>query len=117
MAQINQTQKVKLMMQTKKIPNIHGLVEKVDYDAKLTDIKQNTQYQWLKYYVALTAVENKIPMLVKKTDYDTKISDIKSKCITTTDCNKFTNGIVANKIKSEGLVDKSDIAGLININK
>ena len=56
MAQINQTQKVKLMMQTKKIPNIHGLVEKVDYDAKLTDIKQNTQYQWLKYYVALTAV-------------------------------------------------------------
>ena len=64
MAQINQTQKVKLMMQTKKIPNIHGLVEKVDYDAKLTDIKQNTQYQWLKYYVALTAVENKIPMLL-----------------------------------------------------
>ena len=64
MAQINQTQKVKLMMQTKKIPNIHGLVERVDYDAKLTDIKQNTQYQWLKYYVALTAVENKIPMLL-----------------------------------------------------
>ena len=64
MAQINQTQKVKLMMQTKKIPNVHGLVEKVDYDAKLTDIKQNTQYQWLKYYVALTAVENKIPMLL-----------------------------------------------------
>ena len=64
MAQINQTQKVKLMMQSKKIPNIHGLVEKVDYDAKLTDIKQNTQYQWLKYYVALTAVENKIPMLL-----------------------------------------------------
>ena len=64
MAQINQTQKVKLMMQTKKIPNIHGLVEKVDYDAKLADIKQNTQYQWLKYYVALTAVENKIPMLL-----------------------------------------------------
>ena len=64
MAQINQTQTVKLMMQTKKIPNIHGLVEKVDYDAKLTDIKQNTQYQWLKYYVALTAVENKIPMLL-----------------------------------------------------
>ena len=64
MAQINQTQKVKLMMRTKKIPNIHGLVEKVDYDAKLTDIKQNTQYQWLKYYVALTAVENKIPMLL-----------------------------------------------------
>ena len=64
MAQINQTQKVKLMMQTKKIPNIHGLAEKVDYDAKLTDIKQNIQYQWLKYYVALTAVENKIPMLL-----------------------------------------------------
>ena len=64
MSQINQTQKVKLMMQTKKIPNIHGIVEKVDYDAKLTDIKQNTQYQWLKYYVALTAVENKIPMLL-----------------------------------------------------
>ena len=50
----------------------------------------------------------------KKKDYDVKLSDIKSKYITTDDYNKFTKDIVANRIKSEGLVDKSVIAGFIN---
>ena len=46
--------------------------------------------------------------------YDVKIFDIESKYITTADYNKFTKDIVANKIKSEGLVNQSDIAGFIN---
>ena len=50
----------------------------------------------------------------EKKDYDVKLSDIKSKYITTDDYNKFTKDIVANRIKSEGLVDKSVIAGFIN---
>ena len=50
----------------------------------------------------------------KKTDYDAKISDIESKYITTADYNKFTKNIVDNSIKSKHLVDKSDIAGIIN---
>ena len=50
----------------------------------------------------------------KKKDYGVKLSDIKSKYITTDDYNKFTKDIVANRIKSEGLVDKSVIAGFIN---
>ena len=63
----------------------------------------------------MTAVESKIPNvsnLVKKTDYDLKISDIESKYITTAD--KFTKDIVANRIKSEELVNKSVIARFIN---
>ena len=50
----------------------------------------------------------------EKKDYGVKLSDIKSKYITTDDYNKFTKDIVANRIKSEGLVDKSVIAGFIN---
>ena len=50
----------------------------------------------------------------KKTDYDAKLLDIENKYITTADCNKFTKDIVANKIKSEGLVGKSAIAGFVN---
>ena len=63
----------------------------------------------------MTAVESKIPNvsnLVKKTDYDLKISDIESKYITTAD--KVTKDIVANRIKSEELVNKSVIARFIN---
>ena len=65
----------------------------------------------------LTAVENKIPnvsSVVKKTEYDPKISDIESKYINTADYNKFTEDTITNKIKREGLVDKSAIAGFIN---
>ena len=65
----------------------------------------------------LTAVENKIhnvSSVVKKTDYDPKIPDIESKYINTADNNKFTEDTITNKIKSEGLVDKSAIAGFIN---
>ena len=51
---------------------------------------------------------------LKKTDYDTKVSDIESEYSTTADYNKFTRDIFADKIKSEGLVDKYAISGFIN---
>ena len=51
--------------------------------------------------------------LVKKTDYEAKISDNESKHIITADYNKFTNDSVANRIKGEGLIYKSTIAGFI----
>ena len=62
----------------------------------------------------MTAVEYKMPNvsdLVKKADYDMKISDNENEYITTADYNKF---IVANKIRTEGLVDKSATARFIN---
>ena len=40
--------------------------------------------------------------------------DIEYKYITTVDCNKYTNNIVDNSIKSKTLVDKSAISGFIN---
>ena len=47
-----------------------------------------------------------------RTDYDAKISGIKSKYIIAADYNKFAKDNVAKKIKSEGLVNESYIAGL-----
>ena len=41
------------------------------------------------------------------------MSDIKSRYITAADYNEFTSNVVANKVKSEGLVDKSAIAGVM----
>ena len=82
-------------------------------------LKQKVKYLVLvvQLETALTAVKNKIPdisNLVKKTDYNAKILDIESKYITTADYNKFTKGFVSKSIKSEKLVDKSDIAGFID---
>ena len=64
---------------------------------------------------ALTIVRNKtldVSNIFKKTDYDTKVSDIEFEYSTTADYNKFTR--FADKIKSEGLVDKSAISGFIS---
>ena len=52
--------------------------------------------------------------LVKKTGYDAKISDIENKSFTTSDYNKFTNGIIDAKVKNKELVNKSDIFKFIN---
>ena len=67
----------------------------------------------------MTAVENKTPNvdnLVKKKQkhYSVKILYIENKFIITVGYYEFTKNVVANKIKSEGLVDKSAIAGFIN---
>ena len=61
----------------------------------------------------MTEVENKTPdfsNLVRKNDYDAKILGIES----TSDYNKFSKDNVADKIKSEGLTNKSVIVGFIN---
>ena len=65
----------------------------------------------------MTVVESKmsdVSNLVKKPDYHTKIADIENNYITTADYNIFTKNIVAERIKSEGLVNNSAIAGFIN---
>ena len=70
MAQINQIQKRKLVIQKKKIPDISGLVKKTDYSATTSEIESKTpSICGLAANSALTAVENKIPNisnLVKK---------------------------------------------------
>ena len=63
--------------------NTNGLVQKTDYNAKITEIESKISSIFgLATTAALTAVENEIldiSVLVKKTDYDAKISDIESK--------------------------------------
>ena len=53
-------------------------------------------------------------IFTKKTDYHAKILNIGFRYITAANYNKFTKYIVANKIKSEGLIDKPTISGFIN---
>ena len=69
-----QTDKAEL---EKKIPDTSGIVEKTDYNAKITEIEdQISSISDLLETSALTAVENKIHSvsnLAEKTDYDTKI--------------------------------------------
>ena len=49
-------------MQTKKIPDISGLVKKIDYNAKITEIESKiSSITGLATTAALTAVKNKIP--------------------------------------------------------
>ena len=102
----------------KKILDTSGLVKKIDYNSKITEIEgKMASITGLATTSALTAVENKIlnvSSLVKKIDYDGKRSDIESKSITTADCNKFTRNIPDNTIKTKNLVDKAAIAGFIN---
>ena len=118
MIQINETEERKIVMQTKKIPNISGLVKETDYNAKITEIENKIpSINGLATTATLTAIENKIPdisNLVKRPNYDTKILDIESKHITTADYNKFAKNLVASNIESKELVDKSVIGGFIS---
>ena len=64
----------------KRIRNTSRLVQKSDYNAKISELeKKQPSISGLATTSALTAVENEIPSvsnLVKKTDYDTKISEL-----------------------------------------
>ena len=107
------------MMRTKKYLILVDLLKKKKhYNAKITELEGKIpSITGLATISTLTTVENKIPNvsnLVKKTGYDAKILDTENKHITTADNNKFTKDVVAYKIKSEGLIDKSAIAGFIN---
>ena len=75
------------MIQTKqlknKIPDTSGLVKKIDYNTKITEIESKIpDVSSLATKTALTTVKNKIPDVsssVKKTDYNTKITEIEKK--------------------------------------
>ena len=66
-----------------KIPDISGLVKKIDYNTKIADIEGKIPNATnLATKTALTSVENKIlnvSDLVKKTDYNSKITKIENK--------------------------------------
>ena len=71
MIQINQKQK--------KNPDNSGLVNKTDYNTKITEIEGKSS---LATKTALTTVKNKIPdvsSLAKKADYGTKTTEIEKK--------------------------------------
>ena len=71
MIQINQNQKIKLLI-------LVILLKKTDYNTKVTEIEDKIpDISSLVTKTALTTVENKIPdviNLVKKTDYNTKVT-------------------------------------------
>ena len=91
------------------------LLKKTNYNAKITEIEDKIRsVTGLTTTAGLPAKIPDISNLVKKTDYDAKISHIESKYINTADYNKFTENIIAEKIKSEGLVDKSAFSRFIN---
>ena len=86
MVQINQIQKRKSVMETKKIPDTSGLVKKTDYNAKITEIERKIpSISGIATNAALTVAKNKIPNvsnLVKKTDYKTqKLMKLKKKLL------------------------------------
>ena len=93
------------------------LLKKADYNAKITQIKGKMHsITGLGTTAAINTVENKIPNfsdLFEKTDCDAKTSDIETKCLTTSDYNKFTNKVLNKKIKEGELVDKSNISRFI----
>ena len=72
-------------MPTKRFLILVNLLEKTDYNAKITEIESKIpSISSLATNSALTAVENKIPdisNLVKKTDFDTKYQRLKKKLL------------------------------------
>ena len=65
------------------IPNTSGIVEKIGYNAKITEIEgKKSSIRTFPTNAALTAVENKIPnvsSLAKKADCNTKIKKFDDK--------------------------------------
>ena len=106
----------------KKTPDTTRLAkEKTVYKAKITDIENEIpSISGLATITAFASVKNKMPNVNNPAKEKTKTycggkrSDIKSKFVTTVDYHKFTKDIIANNIKSEGLVNKSTISEFIN---
>ena len=106
----------------KKVLDISRLVEKTNYNTKITEIENKIpSISLLATNSTLTAVENKIPdisSLVKKTDYDVKMSEIEKKVtnhnhnkyITTPEFNKLTaeKARLAARLAQTNLVTKTD---------
>ena len=100
-----------------KIPDTSEFVKKTD-NAKITWIEGKIpSINGIATNSALAAVENKIPdfsNLDKKQIMIQKCHTLNLNILLQLIIINLTNDIVANKIKSEGLVDKSTISGLIN---
>ena len=88
----------------KKVLDISRLVEKTNYNTKITEIENKIpSISLLATNATLTAVENKIPdisSLVKKTDYDVKVSEIEKK-VTNHNHNKYITTPEFNKLTAE----------------
>ena len=88
----------------KKVLDISRLVEKTNYNTKITEIENKIpSISLLATNSTLTAVENKIPdisSLVKKTDYDVKVSEIEKK-VTNHNHNKYITTPEFNKLTAE----------------
>ena len=59
-------------------------------------------------------MRKQIPDVTDLARYHTKISHIKTKYFTTSNYNKFTGEILDANIKEKGLVDKSNIPGIVD---
>ena len=118
MTQINQTQKLKLVMQTKQFLILVDLSEIQIIMLRLPNQKKKPlSISGLATTSALTAVENKIPnvsSLGKKPDYNTKISETEKKVddhshdkyITTPEFNTFTVESFATRLAQANLLAK-----------
>ena len=107
-----------------------GLVEKTDYNSKITEAEGKIpSISGLATNLALIAVENKIPSLsnlVTKTDYNTKTSDIEKKMndhnhdkyITTQKSNMLTTENFNATLAQANLITKTDFdANLQSLSK
>ena len=113
MIQINQNEKIKT-------PDTNGLVKKIDYNTKVTEIEGKIpDISNLTIKTVLTTVENKIHSvsnLLKKADYNTKVTEIENKLndhnhvkyIDTSEFNKLAVDVFNARIKQANLVAKTD---------
>ena len=113
----------KILWYYKKICDITKLATNPSVNAKLNEVKGETNYNTnLATTTALIVVDNKMPNVSKvfrKTDYNTKINEIENKVdtdhdhgkhITAQEFNELTSENVTAKLKQVSLASKSDKA-------
>ena len=123
MIQINQNEKIKT-------PDTNGLVKKIDYNTKVTEIEGKIpDISNLTIKTVLTTVENKIHSvsnLLKKADYNTKVTEIENKLndhsqdkyIDTSEFNKLAVDVFNERITQANLITKTDFdATLSSLNR
>ena len=95
----------------KKIPDTSGLVKKLHYNAKITEIENKIpSITGLSKTSALTALETKIPIISslvkkKKTDYNTNITEIEKK-LTDHDHDKNVNNPEFNNLTARVFTER-----------
>ena len=111
----------------KKIPHTSGLVKKLDYNAKITEIENKIpSISGLATTSSMTAPENKttnISSLIKKKDYNTKITEIEKnptnhdhdKYITIPEFNNLAARVFTARLATTNLVAKKDFDDKLKI--